>query len=647
MPGRPSDIPIRRRVRAKTMKESPHLKSKSLLRKLDLKSPDTNNFMQNLKDSNNKRGLSPSLKTSLGKVINHPGLLDYSRDSAEQRWTREVNPSLFESGKPNPLESFFLSGMDMQGALNADMSRAVGKVFFHSNLCLPVYIFRASSSRARVLLATALPGSPEPSPGGKANRDLLNLSFHTNSPLLEPNVPKKSVFRSIDLGRPKEDSPAKPVPPLKSNPSSDPLARLYFGTRLFELLQFSGRHSRKSSTSLKRFAVLCLETLGPEKSILLDQEIFSDALKIPRAPRVESHEAIALKKRFSESHRVQDTFFKRVLQFLVDKDLISLDPGPQAQLQKYLSDLTFNPLLNIFSNNSSTRKDPLGFLESVFVALNLNLRLFFESFFLYNLHDFMFLRRNIKFGFLSRFNLYSGVYLRHLNVSDHLFLQRTLLPFRTSAHRELRLAVCTWNIAGKNMRKNKNFLNQICRKVSRANPDVVVLGFQEIVEMKISWTNLKNIMFKCHEISLQIKGILDSALGETFICISGLNLMGILQLVYVHYRRYEDLVGVRFANWQEKFGGKAGFKMGNKGAVGCLLELRGFGVFSFANCHLTHGFDKVAKRVQKLTAIIERIESEFYQKQSRKRTSTLSPSPESHGCRTSTLYWAILICSLS
>ena len=226
----------------------------------------------------------------------------------------------------------------------------------------------------------------------------------------------------------------------------------------------------------------------------------------------------------------------------------------------------------------------------------------------------MSLKKNIKFGYLSKFNLYSGVYLRHLSISDHLFLQRTLLPFQTSSHRELRVSMCSWNLAGKNMNKNdhSDYLRKISSKLAMTNSDILVFGFQEIVEMKVSLTNIRKMMFQCEEISLKIKALLDKFLGETFICVSALNLMGILQLVYVHYRRYPDLNEIQFINWEEKFGGKAGFKMGNKGVVGSIFNLKHFGVFSFANCHLTHGFDKVNKRVQKIIQIINKVKGKKY-----------------------------------
>lgn len=578
---------------------------------MNLKSKDTHFFMQNLRG---KRDLSPTLRTAVKKIINNPRVLDYCEDSEEKHWAREVNENLFEFGQSNALEDFFLAGMAMRDALNGDMSRALGKVFFHSNLCLPAYLFRASKCLSRLLLAVAAQSIADPEAplepdvaGPKHDADLLNLSFDTNSPSLRPNKPKKLVSKSIDLGNKPSGSPRRTR--RFSLPSQDPRSRLFFGLQLLELLQFNERQGDKAGTNLKRFMVLSLEEETSGAVSVLRRRVHSDALKVTKAPRVESHEAIKAKKRYRVGHRVQDTLFKRLLGFLLSEGLLTLEAAQLVKLRRYTHDLAFDPFLNLFSDFSRSKSDPMSFLAPVYTALNNDLRLFLDMFFLYDIRDFMSLRRNIKFGYLSRFNLYSGSHLRHLNISDHLFLQRTLLPFGASAHRELRVGVCTWNLAGKNMLRHEHLLRQICRKLARANPDIAVLGFQEIVEMKISWSNLKNIMFKCNEISLQIKGILDRALGKAFICVSALNLMGMLQLVYVHFRRYEDLVRPRFVNWEEKFGGKAGFKMGNKGAVGSVFELRHFGVFSFSNCHLTHGFDKVAKRVQKLLAIIEAVRS--------------------------------------
>lgn len=575
---------------------------------MDLKSKDTQFFVENLKE---KRDLSPTLKTAFKKIINNPNLLDYSEDHSKGDWVREVNPNLFEFGHSNALEDFFLAQMNMRTSLNAEMSRAVGTVFFHSNLCLPVFIFRSSESLSRLLLESDLWSSRLTRDSSvhlaKHDSELLNLSFDANSPSLKPNKPKKTVSKSIDFGN-KKQAPLK-RPSRMSQKQSEPGSRLFFGACLLELLQFTDKAADKSNTNLKRFMILSVQDRTRESVKMLSMRVHSDALKVPKTPRVESVDTIETKKRFRVTHRVQDTLFKRILGFLSAEGLLSIDTPQLIKLKRYIQDLAFDPFLNLFSDFSTSKSDPMSFVEPVYLGLNTDLRLFLDMFFLYNIRDFMSLRRTIKFGYLTRFNLYSGVYLRHINVSDHLFLQRTLLPFRSSVHRELRVGVCTWNLAGKNMLKHDHFLHQICRKLSRANPDIAVLGFQEIVEMKMTWSNLKNIMFKCHEISLQIKGILDKALGKSFICVSALNLMGMLQLVYVHYRRYEDLVRSNFVNWEEKFGGKAGFKMGNKGAVGSVFELKNFGVFSFSNCHLTHGFDKVNKRVQKLLAIIDAVQS--------------------------------------
>ena len=418
------------------------------------------------------------------------------------------------------------------------------------------------------------------------------------------------VSKSIDLG-PKSKTERRKSKNVKIK-ELDPSSRSYLEVCMIEILQLMDRNTDNMKANLKRFGVLTIQTHGKEKIERSNVDVYSDSLKVARTVRVESQKSIIMRKRYNFNHKMQDTFIKRILIFMNQHGLVHLPEKELIKFNKYIEQTTFNPFLNVFIDYSKSKANPMSFLPLVYMTLNNDLKIFLEIFFMYNIKDFMSLQKNIKFGFLAKFNLYSGVFLRHINISDHLFLQRTILPFHTSAHRELRIAMCTWNLAGKDMTKHSHYLKQISRKLSRQNPDIIVYGFQEIVEMKMSWVNLKNIMFKCEEISLQIKQILDKYLSDSYICVSARNLMGMLQMVYVHYRRYPDLHSSKFVNWDEKFGGKGGFKMGNKGVVGCIFDLSHFGVFSFSNCHLTHGFDKVKKRVQKVLEIIECVKSMSY-----------------------------------
>lgn len=309
------------------------------------------------------------------------------------------------------------------------------------------------------------------------------------------------------------------------------------------------------------------------------------------------------KKRYSQSEMNTDSFYKRIMRQFWKYKFFEPRMANKQICELYLSKRGHDKKLNICSGRSKERSHYEALTEDLGLWLNCDLAGFLRSFFSSSISYFLYTPRNI-----SKFYENSPVPEEvRLNFSKHLSLQRKILPFPQARTHELRMAILTWNIAGKNMKKNSFILTQILKKMIRSQPDLLVLGFQEIVELKMSFTNLKKIMFQCEEISLDIKKLVDQQVHGQFVCISALNVMGILQLVYVHRSLLSALDPGRFGNWNLKFGGKAGFKMGNKGAVSCLLKLKGFGSLTFSNCHLTHGFDKVKKRVSKLKKIIDAV----------------------------------------
>jgi hypothetical protein len=430
--------------------------------------------------------------------------------------------------------------------------------------------------------------------------------MENKSQTLVPNKRRQTVSKSTDLTNKIKKLKSQSLEEVKSTTE---IKKEYIDINLIEILQLIETKGNMPQSNLKIFCVFNIRQQQNDNVKIRNLKVYSDALKKPKVIRVEGSKAIELRRKFTVTQRVIDTFFKRILNFLLETKTISFDMNDHAKYLKYSGDMTFDPLINIFNDYSKTTLEPMSFIPVVYYTLNNDFKSFLLTFFNYNIKDYMSLRKKIQSGFLTKFNIYSGVYLHHINLSEHLFLQRSLLPFSITSHRELRFGICTWNLAGKDMGKHFNYFEQISKKLTKNNLDIIVLGFQEIVELKISWGNLKKIMFKCEEISIQIKELWDRLIGGSYSCVSALNLMGIFQLVYVHHRRYGDILKNKFVNWEDKYGGKVGIKMGNKGAVGSIFHMKYFGILSFSNCHLTHGFDKVNKRLEKLLSIIEKVKS--------------------------------------
>lgn len=144
------------------------------------------------------------------------------------------------------------------------------------------------------------------------------------------------------------------------------------------------------------------------------------------------------------------------------------------------------------------------------------------------------------------------------------------------------------------------------------NLDLIVYGFQEIVELKLSFGNLNKIMFQCSAISNKIRAILSESLGNGFICLGMVNLMGLLQIIFLRKDRLRDVDWYYHRDWTLKLGGTSTLKMGNKGVVAQSFKIKGLGKLSFMNSHLVHGFDKLQKRVDQFQETVMKLQSKRY-----------------------------------
>jgi hypothetical protein len=141
-------------------------------------SPERNNLKPNKKRTKSKknskrkksrdkskgrRDVSPTLITSLKKIINNDSILKYTQENKNMFWIRDFEQGISDKKNLNPLEGFFYKGMSMRDCANKEMCMEMGSLFFHSNLCLPVYIFRKSKCRSRIFLNDDLLGN------GKSN----------------------------------------------------------------------------------------------------------------------------------------------------------------------------------------------------------------------------------------------------------------------------------------------------------------------------------------------------------------------------------------------------------------------------------------------------------------------------------------------
>ena len=436
----------------------------------------------------------------------------------------------------------------------------------------------------------------------------------------QANTPETKIK---ELEEPKESKNPKELETLKSETIQDPIAtsniplRKYIKVILLEFLIVPLKKKAPQKSQLQRFCLITTESdlsrkeenlrrnqkqPTPQKNHLL--EIISDQLSVIKKSKVRGKQEMKEKK-YPFNQMLVDTFYKGILRYLVQNNFCLLEADSASQMEKYLSQKEFNPQRNVYQRDLQTQ---FKFASKLSYLLNCNLILFLKIFYEYSIVDYMYFSYNVDSSFKSKFNLFSECRENMLSWSHHVFFQRNFLPFSQPNKQELRIGIVTWNIAGKDLRKG-NYIDKLCMKLCRNNSDILVFGFQEIVELKLSFINIRNIVFSCETISMEIKEAIDKIIKVDYHCLSVRNLMGILQLVYIRRNRYSDIKMNLFRSFERKFGGKVGIKMGNKGSVTCMFELKDFGVFSFSNCHLTHGFDKVYKREANLEGIIERTAS--------------------------------------
>jgi hypothetical protein len=308
------------------------------------------------------------------------------------------------------------------------------------------------------------------------------------------------------------------------------------------------------------------------------------------------------RKKWSVAEIYLDYLFKHFILFLDSRKIISLDQKSNTSVSKYLQNRSFNESLNINLIQTSNHKDLALFIDDISLLLNENIISFFKPFLKYGLFEHFYDLKMLPSVFTH------PIYHKNfslLNASKHLSLQRLLLPFKNKSSSELRLGVLTWNIAGKNLKNHLELIEELVSTVSKANLDVISIGFQEIVELKLSLQNITSMAFKCESISKDIKNLFLGYFQQHYTCISAVNLMGLLQLVFIRRELVPKLDWHFHSNWNLKLGGKGGIKVGNKGCVSSVFALEGIGKISLTNCHLAHGLDNLPKRMSSFEEILK------------------------------------------
>lgn len=153
--------------------------------------------------------------------------------------------------------------------------------------------------------------------------------------------------------------------------------------------------------------------------------------------------------------------------------------------------------------------------------------------------------------------------------------------------------IVTWNVGGFEPIKGVDFSKDLLNVENNANPDLVVFGFQEIVDLK----SIKNVVVPNNEkLILTWHNFLLSQLKykfkENYIFIFYKNLVGILMLIFAKETMKNRITKMEYDSV------KCGVmnKLGNKGAIIIRFRIDDTSL-CFTNCHLEAGHKKMNERV--------------------------------------------------
>lgn len=159
--------------------------------------------------------------------------------------------------------------------------------------------------------------------------------------------------------------------------------------------------------------------------------------------------------------------------------------------------------------------------------------------------------------------------------------------------------IVTWNAGGFEPFKGLDFSKDMLNVGNNERPDLMVVGLQEIVDLK----SIKNVMVPNNEkliLTWQnfLLSQLKSKFKENYIFISSKNLVGILLLVFAHENLKNRITKVDYDSV------KCGVmnKLGNKGAIIIRFHLDDTSL-CFINCHLEAGHKKMNERVNNVNDI--------------------------------------------
>ena len=168
-----------------------------------------------------------------------------------------------------------------------------------------------------------------------------------------------------------------------------------------------------------------------------------------------------------------------------------------------------------------------------------------------------------------------------------------------SFYNDVSILITTWNVGGFDPSSGIDLTKEMFEVGDNSNPNLVIIGFQEIVDLK----SIKNVVASNNEklierwqslLLIQMK----NKFKENYIFISSKNLVGVLLMVFASENVKNRITKVEYDTV------KCGVmnKLGNKGAIIIRFRIDDTSI-CFINCHLEAGHKKMNERINNFNDI--------------------------------------------
>ncbi|KAI8055388.1 Endonuclease/exonuclease/phosphatase [Syncephalis plumigaleata] len=190
-------------------------------------------------------------------------------------------------------------------------------------------------------------------------------------------------------------------------------------------------------------------------------------------------------------------------------------------------------------------------------------------------------------------------------------------------YRDINVLICSWNCDARKPKSllsnslNAQFLKEWLT-ASPVTPDIIVVGFQEIIDLESKKTTAKSLLkskkkAQTEEASRRyglwrsrlVVAVQEAHPNETYSLLKSEHLVGLFSCMFVRRTIYDSVAGVTASMVKTGFGGR----YGNKGGIAMRLVINDSSV-CFVNCHLAAGQKEVSQRNTDAAKVLRECELE-------------------------------------